>query len=129
MINTKGYLETISLMDPNWAALALGINWALDILDGKKDKAKTIKATAESLNALELAFSLNDGSAAEGFYRGIQFVPDGSLVDGDFVVAGSDESVLVLCDPWDPYWVDENRQSAKKGYDDSDPGVSDQDDD
>ena len=129
MINTKGYLETISLPDPNWAALALGINRALDILDGKKDRVKCIQATAESLNALELAFSLNDGSAAEGFYRGIQFVPDGSLVDGDFVVVGSVESVLILCDPWGPYWVDENKQAAKKGYDDVDPGPADQDDD
>lgn len=120
-MNTKGYAEIIKLLNPNWAALASSINRALEILDDKKDPARRITATSESLGALEAALTLNDGSSAEGVYRGVQFIPDGVLTDGDFVVAGRSLEILIICNPWHPYWVEEAQASARLGYDDDDP--------
>lgn len=115
MLNTTGYLETIKLPDPNWAALTSGLKRAINLLDEKKDAPKFLSATTSSLNALELALTLNDGSTVEGFYKGIQFIPDGALTEGDFIVTGVSNKVLIMCDPWEPYWVEEGIRSARSG--------------
>lgn len=127
---TKDYLETINLPEPNWAALSSGINRAIRILEDKKDKVTSIMASNDSLNALELALSLNDGSSVEGTFKGIQLIPNGAYTEGDFVISGVENSILVMCDPWDPYWVEEHirvcrRDRQENGESDHDPDLED----
>ena len=116
MFDAKGYLEKIKLPGPNWSALASAVNRAMESLETKKDRAKTIRANADSLEALELAISLNDGSTdLGGTYQGATLLPDGALTDGDFVVMGVSEvnRILIYCDPWEPYWLDQVKEKSR----------------
>ena len=127
MVTTK-YLERIKLPDPNWSALVAGIRQAMGIIEGKQDHVRAIRASGDSLEALELALTLDENSGnLGGMYKGAALLPEGSLQDGDFVVVGGeDRRVLVYCEPWDPYWVENHKSQSRTGYDDKDSDPEDE---
>lgn len=120
MMNIK-YIETIKLPEPNWAALSSSIRRALSILEDKKISPKSVIAASESLSALELALTLNDGTTVEGVYKGLQFIPEGVLTEGDFIVSDGVQGVLITCEPWDPYWLENHTASRNYSGDDNLP--------